>query len=1033
LTTRGIGTFVAAVLALLASAVPAWAGPVARDDADYQRLGRVFPDPLAGCAQTRSPICSPHAQGNQPATQFIGYQEFIDGLRFLNSKPQWRRYLEVWALDGQLGPGGDANSTDGGFPGNNLGRLEFKPDPRNESAGIPTTARDRLKSDLLVARVTDETVPDRGKKRYTLSLSIHGIERAGAEGGIRTMEDFVTAATTDLPGVGPRTDAAILPENVEAGAPTHGEVLRKAIIYFTFPNPDGWRRGSVSEGGVFFQRYNGNGVDPNRDWPDIGFGFRPYSGLSEPESRAFSSFWRQVKEDHGRWHAGDDLHGMLFADALSYTLMPHGLHNFKKDIRIRESSKTINRATYEGTRWSPTIIPNGQPLGPCEGADLGLGAACATRYGQTWGTVYDTINYTTTGALGDYFDSPQGLDSDGIDNEMAHSHLDRNIVFDPHNEQLHVDGNKFLILARLAEILNPPTGLFDAPGRKGYVRNQRFGRRQREYQPGAPPGTRPQDTHTSGTPTPDPGGFAFTFPVERGNGIYNGGMRVDATTANFQGVATGVVTLKVQCKNCDDHPQPGGRQATPDEWITVAEDFNQSPIYAQAGVTAAVNNPDVVGRDGQPVQWRALVSQEAVAPTIRVEFSSGAASIDGNTEAGPPPLERGYDVANTDFFRVLDRQVLDRDEDFDPVVPRQVIAGRQRLSPFRSIVLADNALPGNFSAGERQRYFDRLRAYVNGGGNLVLTDGAIQALPEFTSLPAEAIQKKDVYLGQIAFATSNSQNTLEDPLARYVNQPGSRFNSGMRRQTFEPTPLGFAIQNPNGGDFASAPQWDIDRAAVEQAGGRVAATSQRGTATNEQADFTRATMGEFKVGKGQVRFLGALLPQPTNNYDHPLGLEPFAVTYTGYILIRNLLDPLNRLGPPPGSAESAQTRRQAGRNFIISRRAVKLSRRGVARVRVSCRIAQGTCRGVLRLRVRRRTGDATRRRDRLMPIGRRRFNIPRSRKRNYIIRVRLSNRGRARVSRVPRRVRVRARANVRFSDGTRGIAHRRFWLYRPVR
>ena len=76
-----------------------------------------------------------------------------------------------------------------------------------------------------------------------------------------------------------------MPGDVKPGAPTFADVLKKTIIYFTYPNPDGWRRGSVTEGGVFFQRYNGNGVDLNRDWPDIGFSFRPYSGLSEPESR----------------------------------------------------------------------------------------------------------------------------------------------------------------------------------------------------------------------------------------------------------------------------------------------------------------------------------------------------------------------------------------------------------------------------------------------------------------------------------------------------------------------------------------------------------------------------------------------------------------------------------------------------------------------------------------------------------------------------------------------------------------------------
>ena len=97
-----------------------------------------------------------------------------------------------------------------------------------------------------------------------------------------------------------------------------------------------------------------------------------------------------------------------------------------------------------------------------------LGEACAQIYGQTWGTVYDTIDYTTTGTLGDWFDSKAGLNADGIDNEMSFSHLDRNIVFDPHGEQLHVDGNKALIYAHLANILNPPANpTFDARGPQG--------------------------------------------------------------------------------------------------------------------------------------------------------------------------------------------------------------------------------------------------------------------------------------------------------------------------------------------------------------------------------------------------------------------------------------------------------------------------------------------------------------------------------------------------------------------------------------
>src|SRR3954453_371136 len=259
---------VAAAAVLCVLAVPATASPVATDDGSYTVLGRVFPDPMAGCSNSGG-VCSPTANGNVPAQQFIGIDEFVNAITYMNSKPAWQRYMEIEALDGKLGDGaGSGKAPD--VPGNNL-NPEFTPNKDFVSAGLPTTGVDRQKSDLMVVRVTDENVPDKGKKRYALSLSIHGIERAGAEGGIRAMEDLVTSQTTGIAG------NKIVGADVNKNAPSFDDVLKKTIIYVTLPTPDGWRRGSVSSGGVFFQRYNGNGVDPNRDWPDIGYAFRGYS------------------------------------------------------------------------------------------------------------------------------------------------------------------------------------------------------------------------------------------------------------------------------------------------------------------------------------------------------------------------------------------------------------------------------------------------------------------------------------------------------------------------------------------------------------------------------------------------------------------------------------------------------------------------------------------------------------------------------------------------------------------------------------
>jgi hypothetical protein len=1133
---------VAAMAALCVLAGPALATPVATDDGSYTALGRVFPDPLAGCSNSGG-ACSPYANGNVPATQFIGVDEFVDAIKYMNQRPAWRRYMEVLTLDGKLGDGaGNGKSPD--IPGNNLSP-EFTPKAEFVSAGLPATGVDRRKSDLMVVRVTDENVPDKGKKRYALSLSIHGIERAGAEGGIRAMEDLVTANT-----VGTANDK-IVPSSVAKGAPSYGDVLKKTIIYFTLPNPDGWRRGSVSSGGVFFQRYNGNGVDPNRDWPDIGFAFRGYSAVSEPETKAWISFYGDVRKK-GQFSAGDDLHGQPEADALSFTLLPHGRHLYDKNVRIQETAKAINRSTFDRIKWSPIVQSNDQPQGggvPCVPGQLG--DTCAKIYGQTWGSVYDTINYTTTGALGDWFDSAVGLHADGIDNEMSFSHLDKNIVFDPHTEQLHVDGNKALIYAHLSQILNPAAkGSFDVGGRKGYVPNLRVKRAATQGQPNAPAGSVPQEDFESSVGVVDPTstGAAYAFTVRRGpepggKNIFNGGMRVEVTGGNIAGIGTGQATLKVQCQRCDSH-----RGVKDDDgWVTVAEDFNQSFLYAQAGVVATVNNPQPFTKDGRPVPWRALVGGPGITAKVVVKFSSGRASEDGNTGGDAPPEQRAYNVANTDFFKQLNPFIPGKAQDLRTINPRSVIAGKQKLSGFDTIALADDPLPGyvgpiggvaerggpptknftwdgtvsapgggqggpgtfedkeftiapqdgngeakikiewsneqfdfdlsvyaidsagketrigrsaggppstteevvipdpnagkyvirvenyaapdpsfhgtatfspipqkpksTYSQSQKSKWFQALAKWVRNGGNLVLTDGALRALPELTAVQATAISRQTVYAGQSAFS-DGSNDTTKDPLARDVVQPGARFNTGMRRQTYEPTPLGFAIQNTDGADGSYARQYDVDAATWKKAGGRYVAGSADAGARDAAANYDRVTIGELRLGAGHIRIAGGLLPQPTERYDHQFGLEPYATTYTGYVIAKNLLEALNR------SKGSGIT---IGGRFVISARGVKLRGRRVG-VRVSCRTPL-TCTGTMRLYL--KPG----RHKKLLKIAQRKF-FYRSKQRNRVLQMTISKTGRRIVLR-QRRTRVYAVAPVKFRDGLKGVARRSFWLYRP--
>jgi hypothetical protein len=339
---------------------------------------------------------------------------------------------------------------------------------------------------------------------------------------------------------------------------------------------------------------------------------------------------------------------------------------------------------------------------------------------------------------------------------------------------------------------------------------------------------------------------------------------------------------------------------------------------------------------------------------------------------------------------------------------------------------AKATVSSDFTEAQKDAWFKKLGDWVKGGGNLVLTDGALRALPELINVPGEAVSQQTVYAGQSAFALGTEGDTLKDPLARGVAQPGARFNDGMRRQMFEPTPLGFAIQDAGGADESNARQFDVDRVAWENAGGRTVATSADAGARDAAAVYNRVTIGEAALGKGDIRIAGALLPQPTEKFDHQYGLEPYATTYTGYVLARNLLESLNR-------AKTAANVGTIGGRFVISRRAVKTKRvkkSRVARVRVSCRTPLG-CAGTLHLQVRVKVGkkkQGKKQRTKLVAIGKHKFKYA-TKRRNAVIVVKLNKRGRKLVSK-GRRDRVHARAPIKFTDGRKGVAKRSFWLYR---
>jgi hypothetical protein len=1016
---------VAAACSLLIGAETSGGGLVATSDETYLACGRVFADPHAFWpSSAQAPQRSPFAKGNAAcaATDFLSYSDMVSGMNYLERL--FPNFVEFYKLERDFG-GDDAACDSAESTSQDYC-----------SAGLPRQGHptERVKSDLYLVRITDESVPDTNKKFFAFPLAIHGIERAGAEAGARAAEDlaawaYCERAAADPTAANGKTNCAqegAIPHPILETQPgasvTAGDALKQSAIYLVFANPDGWRRGDPDNLFRFYQRYNGNGVDLNRDWPTLGYTFQPYTPWSEPEARAFGRVLKQIR---AKWDGGIDLHGQLIDRAFSFTMVGASERNYSKNQRVLETVKGAWSDAEKRFEWADAYIkPNDAPKRPQEGG------SDPRMYGVQWGTVWDTIGYTTTGSLGDWIDSPLGLDADGIDNEMSFSHISNcgtGSCYLTDFEQLHVDGNKSLIYGMVNFTLQETEDTtFHAPGKVGYVFNPRVLRNDgSEETPPPGEGLDPQAGEAvTLTATDTVHEFVVRGPLD---GVYNGGLEAKITHFNVAGtgvgsgipnVSAGTSLVLEQYRPDEETPQEdAGCGGAEDRWGEVNRYYNQSSIYLQGGQAVHTNGP-------LPGRWRVCLTGGLVS---RMAATGESAKLEINfsrEKAWEDPGQRPYAVTNMKFFRDLAENMAP--DQLVPVNVDDVLAGRVDLDQFTSVVVADDPLPGwsegipsgpaqeglavdNPAAGtlpcayqegvqpvlpetcyrdvpfrvepgfnnqkatialnprdevgevttdwdlyverksqitdewfevgssttptgnetvtiltppsgeyrarivnwdavdptsakrlvisysneysgppvppnqrtaaERDAWGAKLHEFAEAGGNLVLTDGAVKNLAYMNVVGRGFLNNFSAYAGFIGFTRDGRADTYSHQLGQNVNQPGAAEGPGFRHQTYEPVPIGYAIQDANGADFNASPIWSVDQLEWERLGGRTA-----GITTADQV-----TLGELPLGSGVVRVIGALLPMPSEQYFHPFGLANYALTYTGYQVLNNAL------------------------------------------------------------------------------------------------------------------------------------------------
>jgi len=465
---------VAGFLALV-SAVPASATPVCTDGymggppADLCG-GRVFPE---------AELARGYIQYTPDAFGFIEYQH---GIEYLAQK--YPRWVSVFKLSDRYGEDAVSSGPD---------------ELRSYEDGDTGDGRD-----VWVVKVTDHNVPDAGKETLLFSLSVHGNERGGLEGGLRTAEDLAIAAEDG----GKIADGVANYDSSTGREPAFHEydvadVLSKEAVYFVDFNVDGWAVGDWWNPPLpsTYTRGNTMGTDLNRQMPSIGRIDPDRNPLQESEMKSGTEFMHDVAAlgQDGKMAYGADIHGELNSQAYMDIMYPAGEFDsvdHRRLMAIAERTKSvIDDTLYEGiaeeaenaSGGNDAEYPRAIPLKPAH-----------------WATVWDTLGYTDTGFIGDYMATDLGVT--GMDYEIFLNHTVPEKFWNVYLQENHINASRGIIKTAMAytlfqeEEFNDGNVTVDPVGRVGFVVNPDTVTDTDENGPGTLPGPNADGIGEDGQP-----------------------------------------------------------------------------------------------------------------------------------------------------------------------------------------------------------------------------------------------------------------------------------------------------------------------------------------------------------------------------------------------------------------------------------------------------------------------------------------------------------------------------------------------------
>jgi hypothetical protein len=453
---------VAGLVALL-SAPSAGATPVCTD-------GYKGGPPAAACGGRIFPEAALARGYIQYTPDVFGFVEYQHGIEYLAQK--YPRWISVYKLSDLYGPEAVSAGPDG---------------LRSYEEGDSGDGRD-----IQVIKITDHEVPDEGKETLLFSLSVHGNERGGLEGGVRTAEDLAIAAEQG----GAIPDGIANYESSTGRDPTLHEhdvadVLAKEAVYLLDFNTDGWAVGDWwnQPAPSTYSRGNSIGTDLNRQMPTVGRINPNRNPLQESEMKYGTDFMHEVAElgQDGKMAYGADIHGELNSQAYMDIMYPAGEFDsvdHRRLMAIAERTKSVIDATlYEG------IV---EEIENASGGNDAEYARAIPLKPAHWATVWDTLGYTDTGFIGDYMATDLGVT--GMDYEIMFNHTVPEKTWNVYLQENHITASRGIIKTAMAyalfqeEEFNDDNVTVDPIGRAGFVVNPDTVTDSDEDGPGTLPG-----------------------------------------------------------------------------------------------------------------------------------------------------------------------------------------------------------------------------------------------------------------------------------------------------------------------------------------------------------------------------------------------------------------------------------------------------------------------------------------------------------------------------------------------------------------